>query len=215
MKNQKGYTLVELMATLGLSTMIAGGFFLAMNVSDIQIQTASRKMSIEDAAREGLYRMVQEIRMSAVGKVTITTPSAGYEVIQFNVPSSSTPVNLNPADAVTDYSTDWTTAQLIQYDRGGLNCDKLIRSTCTGGVCPAATCPCTTGCTDTLAAGQSVLANNISNLDFDNTTDPDIVQVNMQVQQTLYAHGQRNLVVDSSGNSAPLVMTAKADLRNS
>lgn len=208
MKNQNGFTLIELMMSLAVSVMVAYGIYLALNAEEMQRQTSERKMNIQDSAREGLYKMVQEIRLSAPGRVTITTPSAGHDVIQFQIPNSATPVNTDPADSVTDFSTDWTTAQVIQYARGGSSCNKVIRSVCAGGVCPAATC------TDTLQSNQSVVANSVSSLSFNNTAYPNEVVANLQVQGTLYSRGQRNLSVNS-GVSAPLVMTAKAKLRNS
>ena len=213
MKNQKGFTLVELMVVLGVSAGIAYGIFVCMNTEEMQRQTSERKMTIQDSAREGLYKMSQEIRLSAPGRVTITTPSAGHGVIEFQVPSTVTPINTDPADAVTDYSTDWASAQTIQYARGGANCTRVIRTLCAGGVCPASTCPCA-GCTDTLASNQSVVALDVASLTFDNTTFPNIIILNMNLQSTLHTRGQRNLLVDSSQASAPLVMTAKAKLRN-
>src|SRR4051812_40678349 len=107
MKNQKGFTLVELMVAIGISSIMAYSIYVCMNTEDMQRQTSEHKMTIQDSAREGLYKMVQEIRLSAPGKLTVTTPSLGYGTIQFQVPNNSTPVNTDPADAVTDYSTDW------------------------------------------------------------------------------------------------------------
>ena len=212
--NQKGFTLLELMMVVGISTIISYSIFLALGASDTQTQTSSLKMNIQDSAREGLYKMAQEIRQSASSKVTITAPMAGYEVIQFNIPNTSTPVNTNPADGVTDYTVDWATSDLIQYARGGTSCDKIIRTVCAGGACPVTTCPCTGSCTDTLASNQKIVATDVSSLDFDGTSQPGIVLINMNTQRNIYSRGTRSLMVDSSGTNTPLVMTAKAEMRN-
>lgn len=192
--------------------MIFYAIFITMGAGDLQRQTSELKMTIEDSAREGLYKMAQEIRLSAPGRVTITSPSTGYDIIQFQIPNSATPVNTNVADTVTDYTTDWTTAQTIQYARGGTSCDQIVRSTCPGGACPATTCP-TAG--SALINGQNVVANDVAYLHFDNTSNTNVVVAEMNVQRQIYVQGQRNLMVNSSGASAPLVMTAKARLRNS
>lgn len=215
-----------MMVVVGISSMISYSIFAAMSISNVQTQVTDLKMAIEDSSREGLYKMAQEIRQSAAGQVTITTPAAGFEVIQFNIPpTSAVPpylplVNTNPADAIEDYTVDWNGADAdvtnnpvtIQYARGGVNCDRVIRTQCAGG-CPAATCP-NNNPTDVLAANQRLIAVDAANLDFDNTTDPDIVVISISTQRTLQAKGSSNLMKNTAGASAPLLMTAKAELRN-
>ncbi len=70
MKNQKGYTLVELMATLGLSTMIAGGFFLA--VEGLLIISTWRRFR----AKGGVSALLPRIEPVVLGVVTMTFVSA-------------------------------------------------------------------------------------------------------------------------------------------
>ena len=212
LRNEKGFSLLELVTVVGISSMITYSIFIAMSTSNVQTQTSDLKMLIQDSAREGLYKMAQEIRQSAPARVSVTTPAAGYDVIEFDIPNPNSPVNTDNSDAVEDYSTDWTTALKIQYARGGANCTRIVRTYCSGGACPESNCP--NAGTDTLTSDQKVIANDVQSLSFDNTTLTNTVIINMGTQRTLYANGQRNLMVDSSGQSAPLVMTAKAEMRN-
>ena len=118
---QKGFSLVELMMAIGISSMIFYAMFAAMRVGDRQTETSDLRMTIQDSAREGLYRMVQEIRESAPDRVTI---GAGCNSITFNVPNPNNPIN------VATYAVNWPGDQ-ITYSRNASN--QIIRSNATTG----------------------------------------------------------------------------------
>ena len=108
-KNQRGFTLVELMMVLGISAFLAYSMFAAMRVGDAQMESANLRMTIQDSAREGLYKMVQEIRESAPDRITI---GGGCNTISFSIPDPNTPVD------DTDYAVNWLAGQ-VTYSVSG------------------------------------------------------------------------------------------------
>ena len=154
--NEKGLTLVELMVAIGVSMIIAYTIFVAMRTAQAQLDSGNVRMTIETSAREGLYRMVQEIRESAPTKISITN-SGG--TITFNVPNPSSPVT-------SGYAVSWP-GHSISYARGGTNSAQIIRTNSTTGQ-------------------TSVLANDVTALTFTgNTASPSVVTIAMSVQRNL------------------------------
>ncbi len=121
MTNQKGFTLVESMMVVGLTAMVAGALFVAMKYGDQNMETADIKMTIQDSARDGLYKMTQELRMTSPTRVTI---AADCSNIQFNIPDPNSPTS------ATTYAVNWP-GHVIQY---ALNTSKqLVRTNVTLG----------------------------------------------------------------------------------
>lgn len=104
MLNQRGFTILELMVVVGVSAMMAYAMFLAIQTGSNHLEITDLRMTIQDSAREGLYKMVQEIRESAPSRVTI---AAGCTSITFNVPDPNNPV-------LGTYAVNWPGHQ-IQY----------------------------------------------------------------------------------------------------
>jgi prepilin-type N-terminal cleavage/methylation domain-containing protein len=155
LKSQKGFTLLELMVTMSIVVIMSYCLFLALRAGDEQRQAADAKMLIYDSAREGLYKMVQEIRQTAPSRVTI---GVGSSDITFSIPNSATPVD------ATTYSVDWTTAQQVTYAIGGTNNNQVIRTV--GGV-------------------STVVAHDVTALTFTgNATPPSVITVRMSVQHS-------------------------------
>ena len=119
--NQKGFTLVELMMVVGISTIMMYAMFLALRAGDAHLESADVKMAIQDSAREGLYKMIQEIRMTAPNRVTLAGNCAS---IQFNVLDPASPVNGGT------YTVNWP-GHLIQYSRN--NSGQIVRTNLTLG----------------------------------------------------------------------------------
>lgn len=155
-KNQKGFTVLELAVSVGVSAMIAYAVFAAIRISMNVIETDSLRMTIQTSAREGLYRMVQEIRESSPSRIAI---SNGGSTITFTVPNPNTPIT-------SGYAVNW--GDQIKYALGtGSNSTKIIRTNMT-----------------TNAA--TVMANDVSSVSFTgNTGSPTVVTVAMNVQRTL------------------------------
>lgn len=155
-RRQRGFTLTEMMISVGISSMIAYSIFAVMRVGETQVQATQLKMTIQDSAREGLYKMVQEIRQSAPGRISITN---GGAAIEFDVP--------DPDSAFAeDFSVDWDAAHRIRYTLGGVNGQQILR-------------------TDTNTNMTAVIANDVVALDFDNGADPNLVTVTLSVQRAL------------------------------
>lgn len=120
LNNEKGLSLVEIMMVVGLSAMVAYVVFRTTHYGNEQINAKEIRMSIQDQAREGLYKMVQEIRQSAPSRITI---GGGGNSLTFSVPDPSNLVN-------ADYTTNWTSAHTINYALSGT---QIIRTDQTSG----------------------------------------------------------------------------------
>ena len=118
--NISGFSLMELIFALSLSTMIGYVIFMSARAGDEQSNSREARMTLHDNAREGLYKMVQEIRQSAPSRITI--PMDGTS-ISFQVPNPGSLVN-------EDYTLNWNSSQTIQYS---LVADQIIRTNTTTG----------------------------------------------------------------------------------
>ena len=155
--DQKGFSLVEVMFAVALSTMIGYVIFMAARTGDQQMDSREGRMTLQDNAREGLHKMIQELRQSAPSKTSIAGGAMTGSTIQFQVPDSSNLVN-------ADYSLNWTAAKTIRYSL--LN-NQLLR---------------TNVATNTTA----VLANNVTAITFTgDTAAPNKVTIALSVQKTL------------------------------
>jgi type II secretory pathway component PulJ len=104
-KALEGFTIAEMMIVVALSSIITFGAFAILRVGTEQSQLSQTKMTLQDGAREALYKMVQEIRQSAPSRVTI---GAGGNSLQFQAPNPTSLVNAT-------YDLNWTSAHTIQY----------------------------------------------------------------------------------------------------
>lgn len=151
-----GFTVLELLITTSLSSVVLGTLFLAMQTGQIQLESSDARMTMQDSAREGIHKMVQEIRQSAPTRITITNGSA----IQFTIPDAATPLN-------SSYSVNWSNGDVIQYALGGTNNQQVIR-------------------TNSSAGTTKVIANDVTALSFvGNSGSPTVVTITMSVQRTL------------------------------
>lgn len=119
--HEQGFSLVELMMAIGASTMIAYAMFAAMRVGDTQGEISDLRMTIQDSAREGLYKMIQEIRTSAPSRITV---GMSCNSLTFNVPNPNSPVD------ATTYAVSWPGHQ-ITYARNASN--QIVRTNATTG----------------------------------------------------------------------------------
>ena len=150
MKNeQRGFTIVEVMVAVAISTMIIFGIFGIFQAGSEQTQFSQTKMTLEDSAREALYKMTQEIRQSAPSRITV---GGSGDSLQIQVPDPSSLVQ-------GDYTVDWDSAHTIQYALGGTGNSQLLR-------------------TDTATNLTSVIANDVTDIQFvGNGSQPDIVTI--------------------------------------
>ena len=79
---KKGLTLVELLVALAILTLVVGGIFCMTNMGYFTYSSESTLMDLMQQARNGMDRMVREIRASSAvtlptsDKVIFTTPTA-------------------------------------------------------------------------------------------------------------------------------------------
>lgn len=155
-RSEEGFSFIEMMMVIALASIIVAAIFLALRTGEDQAETAELKMTIQESARESLYKMVQEIRQSAPDRVTI---GVGGNSLRFDFPDPAAPVDSN-------YNIDWANAHPIEYNIGG-NGQQLMRN-------------------DTSAGQLTVLANDAVGINFTgNTADPTVVTITISVQRTL------------------------------
>jgi type II secretory pathway pseudopilin PulG len=180
-----GFSFLELVMTLAITSMIMYVIFVVLRTGDVQIRTAQTKMTIQDSVREGLYKMQQEIRQSSPTRVCLstvqpcTTTSTSIEVW---VPDPNNPIDTNT------FQIDWAQAHRIQYTLGGLNNRQILRN-------------------DLTSNQTSVVANDVTSLNFiGDAQQPNLVTINVGVQRAL-SNGRLVPVT-------PLQMSGQAEIRN-
>lgn len=150
--NKRGFTIVESMVVVGVSAMITYVLYAAMLAGDVQTRTSDVKMAVQDSAREGLYKMLQEIRHSSSNLVTGNIV-IGANSIAFNIP--------NPQNAVAgDFTENWANMHRIQYSLVGT---QLIRTNLT-------------------TAATRVVANDVRTLTFVRSGEVVTATINVQRQ---------------------------------
>lgn len=103
--NEKGMTLIELVIAVVITSILLFGVYVAMFRGNEQVQETGIKMTLQDQGREGLYKMVQEIRQSAPDRVTVG--ESGSE-IEFEMP--------DPDDLVDEsFDVNWDSAINVTY----------------------------------------------------------------------------------------------------
>ena len=83
----KGFTLIEVLATTVIFTIIIGGVYGIFNIGNKFYSTDIGFMEMQQEARNGMDRMVREIRASSTAAVTVI--SADNDRITFTVPGAS------------------------------------------------------------------------------------------------------------------------------
>lgn len=155
--NERGFTLMELMMAIALSSILFYALSATLRGGNEQLDSAGLRMNIQESAREGLYRMIQEIRQSSPTRITL---GAGGNSIQFRVPDPANSTN-------ADYTPNWGSSRNISYTLGGINNRQVIR-------------------TDAATAQTQVVANDVVTLNFTgNGAAPTLVTATMSVQRTL------------------------------
>ena len=157
LRAERGFTLAELIVAMGIAIMILYAVFIFMRISQEHMQAMGTKMTIQDSAREGLYKMIQEIRLSAPNQVVI---DGADNTITFKIPDPDDPMG-------EDYRVDWDNAREIVYALGGTNESQIIR-------------------TDRTIAKSTVIANDVAGITFEgDDADPRVVTVILEVQRQM------------------------------
>lgn len=153
--NQKGFSMLEMLVVVAISSMIFYTMFVVLRKGDDQVQMTQVKMHLEENAREGVYRLVQDLRQSAPDRITI---NGGGSSIQFQVPASASAFS-------NDFSIDWANAETIQYALGGTDGVQLVRTNLTTG-------------------NTRVMANDFTAINFTgDAANPNVVTITVSVQR--------------------------------
>ncbi len=119
---QKGFTLIEMLMTVALASIVGAVLYVAITASQTQVDIADVKMTVQDNIREGLHKVLQDVRQSAPDKISLgncdgATPPTCTS-ITFTVPGSNNP---NLADGYIN----WSRGESITYALTGT---QLIRT---------------------------------------------------------------------------------------
>ncbi len=155
-KDQKGFSLTEIIFSSFLATMLVGSFFVAVRANDGHGDILYTKMNMEEQGMNALRKMEHELRQSAPSRITI---GSGGSSIIFQVPNEASPVD------TSTYAVNWSGAHTIRYDVSGA---QLIRTD-------------TSAVSDTT---PRVLTNFVSGVTFAVPTS-GIVTVSLNLSQTL------------------------------
>lgn len=107
--NEEGFTLVEMMIVLVATSILLIGVYGAMFSGNDQARETDIKMALQDQGREGLYKMIQEIRQSAPDRVEIN--GDGDEIV-FDLPDATDLVD-------ESFDVNWDGASSVTYSLSG------------------------------------------------------------------------------------------------
>ena len=152
--SQKGFTLLEAVFVMALTAMVGAVVFGITRAGNQQNNARETRMTLQDNAREGLYKMVQEIRQSGPTKITL-----GAGTIQFSVPDPSS------LTTGTGYALNWAGAHTIKYSVGGTNGTQILRL-------------------DMTTNKTAVIANDVTSAAFTGNGGLTVITVTLNVQHT-------------------------------
>lgn len=115
-KNNKGFTLVEIIIVAFLFSIISAAIFSVLATGRNSLSAGESQISVQQACRNSLDAMVKELRQA--GALTISdvpANGANYTAITFQIPVSIS-------------ATGPTWSANIRYSLGGLNGMQLLRT---------------------------------------------------------------------------------------
>ena len=115
-KNNKGFTLIEIMVVAFLFSIIFAAIFSALGIGRNSLSVGESQIGTQQACRNGLDAMMKELRQTSVSTIP-DVPANGVNCssITFQTPT-----------AVAATGITWSSN--IQYALGGLNGAQLIRT---------------------------------------------------------------------------------------
>lgn len=112
----RGFSLIEMMVVSVLAGMIFYGIFMLLRVGSQEANTINTRMTIQDSAREGLAKMLEELR-----ETTPTRVFTSANFIMLYIPQG------------VDQNGQITWSSPIHYYVGGSDGKQLIRQTSLSG----------------------------------------------------------------------------------
>lgn len=183
---QKGFTLVEVMISVAISTIIIIGVFTILQVSNKQLEVIHAKMSLQEGPREALFKMAQEIRQTSHNEII---DFGNGNALSGNTINFRVPVPDPDESTLVDggYQPLW--AADINYSLDS-DTHQIIRTSQEAGV-----------------TKQAILANNVTALAFSRpSVNSGLVTIQISAQLIL---PDGRLIPDE-----PILLTTQAEARN-
>lgn len=109
LSGQKGFTLVEVMISAAIFSVLIMGLYVALEATSDQSDVSQAKMTLQESGTRALYKMEQELRLSASDRVVV---AADGNSVTFDVPDPDNPFDSN-------YNTNWTDSHSVTYSLSG------------------------------------------------------------------------------------------------
>jgi type IV pilus assembly protein PilW len=199
-RNAQGFTLVELMVSIGLAAVVMAGIYTAYRAQAASYLAQESVVDMMQNGRTAMFYLQREIRMS--GFDPRRTADAGF-VANFASPYSGSGAATNSssiaftADDDEDGAIDPTSAEMIAFRLDGSN--RLQRFMIDPG---------------TLSGGWETLAENIDVLDFvylDGADPPNVLAPPLSAAQLAAIRSVQVTVVARTGQNPSPLTKAKAD----
>ncbi len=87
--SRQGFTFAELLVTTLLFTFIVAGFYSVLGVGRTTYFMDSNYLDLQQSNRNGMDRLVREVRQARTSGVSFTTLAANSEKVTFSTPSKS------------------------------------------------------------------------------------------------------------------------------
>ena len=161
LNSRSGFTLIELMMAAAIFTIISSVLFVVLRTARNTWQTGDGQIRGQSSIRQGLGRMVKELRQTTASEVSGVLADGGpYTSITFSIPNG-----VDGAGAIV-----WVGPIQYSLDTSDANTDGL-----------------TNQLIRTFGGNVQVLANNINTLTFSRqASTPDLLFIGLNVQvQTL------------------------------
>ena len=115
--NQSGTSLIEIMMTVFIFSIVAGGIYSIILVSDASWETNDRSIEMQQEHRKAVEWMKDELRQAGTASI-------------FNIPADGNwhndNISFKKAEGVSGGNVNWG-ANAIQFLRGGTNNQQLLR----------------------------------------------------------------------------------------
>lgn len=159
---QRGFSLLEMLMVVSLTTLAGYALFVSTKTAGDQNDTREARMQVQDSLREGIYKMVQELRQTGPTKISFSGGSSTSGTsISFSMP------NPDSLTTGTGYAMNWTSAHTITYAFDSNN-SRITRTDSTAGT------------------AATIVANNVSAVTFTgDSSSPTYITIAITGQKTM------------------------------
>ncbi len=170
MKNNRGFSLLELMMSVAIFSLMVIAVFGVYQVGMESWDLIYVQSNLTSQARMGIEKINKELRTSTLTNID----SSSATQLRFKVPTA-----VNSSTGIITTWSNW-----IRYSRGGNGGNQLLR-------------------TDEGTNAETVLANDVTNLQFIANSNPDTISIAITTQKET-----------ANGNVVPISLSGTVELRN-